>query len=254
MEQVLLNLTLNARDAMPDGGRLTIETCEVTRTPDSPGGKERLPPGRYAAFAVTDTGCGMDAHTMRRAFEPFFTTKDVGVGTGLGLSVVHGIVNQTGGHIRVESEAGKGATFTVYFPVTSAARVAEPVNVIDSTTSAHGRVALLVEDESLVRGMAARGLQEAGFQVIEAANGRAALEAVREHLGTVDIVITDLGMSEIDGYQLGRILREERPDLPILYMTGYGDTDTVHPLLRKPFGPDVLVQKVKEMLRPPVLL
>ena len=251
IEQVLLNLTLNARDAMPDGGQLTIETGEVTRAPDAPGGKERLPPGRYAAFAVTDTGCGMDAQTMRRAFEPFFTTKDVGAGTGLGLSVVHGIVNQTGGYIRVESEAGKGATFTVYFPVTSAAPAAEPVDAFDSTAFAHGRVALLVEDESVVRSMAARGLQEAGFTVIEAENGRAALDSVRDHLGTVDIVITDLGMAQMDGYQLGRILREERPDLPILYMTGYGDTGTIQPLLRKPFPPDVLVQKVKELLHPP---
>jgi PAS domain S-box-containing protein len=249
LEQVLLNLTLNARDAMPDGGRLTVETCEVTQTPESQGGKERLPPGRYAALAVEDTGCGMDAETMRRAFEPFFTTKEVGVGTGLGLSVVHGIVNQTGGHIRVGSEPGKGTTFTVYFPVTVAGRPSEPADAREPAPLAHGRVALLAEDDALVRAMAARGLDEAGYTVIEAANGRAALEAVRDHTSPVDIVVTDLGMAEMDGYELGRILHEERPDLPILYMSGYGDADTAHPLLRKPFSPDVLVQKVNEMLR-----
>jgi PAS domain S-box-containing protein len=249
LEQVLLNLTLNARDAMPDGGRLTVETCEVTQTPESQGGKERLPPGRYAALAVEDTGCGMDADTMRQAFEPFFTTKEVGAGTGLGLSVVHGIVNQTGGHIHVGSEPGKGATFTVYFPITSAGRPPEPADPIEPAPLAHARVALVVEDDALVRTMAARGLDEAGYTVIEAANGRAALEAIRDHTGPVDIVITDLGMAEMDGYELGRILHEERPDLPILYMSGYGDADAVHPLLRKPFSPDVLVQKVNEMLR-----
>jgi PAS domain S-box-containing protein len=249
LEQVLLNLTLNARDAMPDGGRLTIETCDVTLTPESPGGKEQLPPGRYAAFAVEDTGRGMDAGTMRRAFEPFFTTKDVGMGTGLGLSVVHGIVNQTGGHIRVESEPGKGAAFTVYFPITSAGREAEPSDAAEPAPSAHGRLVLLVEDDALVRSMAGRGLEEAGYTVIQAADGRTALELVRQHAGQVDILITDLGMPGMDGYQLGRILHDERPDLPILYMSGYGDADTVQPLLRKPFSPDVLVQKVAEVLR-----
>jgi PAS domain S-box-containing protein len=249
LEQVLLNLTLNARDAMPDGGRLTIETCEVTLTAERTGDNARQPPGRYATLVVADTGHGMDPATLQRAFEPFFTTKDVGQGTGLGLSVVHGIVNQMGGHISVESDPNNGATFRVYFPIISSHRIAEPATVSEPVPPDHGRVALLVEDDPLVRAMAARGLVDAGYTVLEASHGRAALELVRSHEGRLDIVITDIGMPEMDGYELSRRLHEERPELPVLFMSGYGEVDNVNPLLRKPFEPDVLVQKVSEMLR-----
>jgi PAS domain S-box-containing protein len=249
LEQVLLNLTLNARDAMPDGGQLTIETYEVTLTAEGTGDNARQPPGGYATLVVADTGHGMDPATLQRAFEPFFTTKEVGQGTGLGLSVVHGIVNQTGGHISVESDPRKGATFRVYFPIITSPRVTEPSTVSESVPSNHGRVVLLVEDDPLVRAMAARGLVDAGYTVLEASHGRAALELVRSHGGRLDVLITDIGMPEMDGYELGRRLHEERPELPILFMSGYGEVDNVSPLLRKPFEPDVLVQKVSEMLR-----
>jgi CheY-like chemotaxis protein len=233
---------------MPDGGRLSIETCEVTLTTEGRADEGRPPHGRYAALVVEDTGHGMDPVTLQRAFEPFFTTKEVGQGTGLGLSVVHGIVNQTGGHIRVESEPGKGATFTVYFPIITGGGVQEQPTHGGSVPPDHGRVALVVEDDPFVRTMVARGLVEAGYAVLEASHGRAALELVRSHEGRLDIVITDIGMPEMGGDELGRWLQEERPDLPVLYISGYGDADNVHPLLRKPFEPDVLVHRVSEVL------
>lgn len=249
LEQVLLNLTLNARDAMPDGGRLSIETAEVTVTGDKAGDARQLAPGRYAALVVQDTGHGMDSGTLQRVFEPFFTTKDVGQGTGLGLSVVHGIVNQTGGHIGVESDRGKGTTFSVYFPITSTGGVAELPEHAQAPPSDRGRVALVVEDDPHVRAMAARGLIEAGYVVLQAGNGRLALDQIRSHRGPLDIVITDIGMPEMDGHELGRHLQAERPGVPVLFVTGYGEANSASPLLRKPFAPDVLVQRVNEMLR-----
>ena len=248
LEQVLLNLTLNARDAMLNGGQLTIETCGVTLVADSGGEKSQPPAGRYTALLVEDTGEGMDPGTLRRAFEPFFTTKDVGRGTGLGLSVVHGIIHQVGGYIRVESEPGKGAAFTLYFPVTTTAAVAEPSQDSQPVTMGHERIVLVVEDDPQVRAMAVRGLTEGGYSVLEAGHGRAALELVRTHAGRLDIVITDIGMPEMGGRELGRRLQQERPGVPVLYMTGYGEISDVSPLLRKPFAPDRLVDKVNEVL------
>jgi PAS domain S-box-containing protein len=248
LEQVLLNLTLNARDAMPDGGRLTIETCELTLAADGRETASLVPGQRYAAFVVSDNGHGMDTRTLAQAFEPFFTTKEVGQGTGLGLSVVHGIVSQSGGHIRVESEPDKGSTFKLYFPIASAGGVTEALPAGRALPADHGRVALLVEDDSLVRGMAARGLAEAGYTILQAENGRAALELIQSHSGRLDIVITDIGMPEMDGYELAKRLREERPDLPVLFMSGYGDAEDAAPLLRKPFAPDALVHKADEVL------
>jgi two-component system, cell cycle sensor histidine kinase and response regulator CckA len=249
LEQVLLNLTLNARDAMAAGGCLTIETDsvelaaeDIAREGDGPS------PGAYAVVVVKDTGHGMDRATLRRAFEPFFTTKEVGQGTGLGLSVVHGIVNQSGGTIRVESEPGKGTTFTLYLPVSSAGRVSEPPLDTGATAREHGRAALVVEDDPVVRGMAARGLREGGYEVFEAVNGREALDLIRARAGRLDVVVTDIGMPEMDGHDLARWLSEERPGLPIVFMSGYGDPEPRVPFLQKPFAPDVLVRWVGEVL------
>ena len=249
LEQVLLNLTLNARDAMPDGGRLTIETGNVELaaedvTVDSDG----LAPGAYAIVVVKDTGRGMDRATLQRAFEPFFTTKAVGQGTGLGLSVVHGIVNQSGGTVRVESELGKGTTFTLYLPISSVGRGPEQPWDTGTVAMEHGRVALVIEDDPVVRGMAARGLREAGYDVLEAVNGREAMELIQAHTGRLDVVVTDIGMPEMDGYDVARRLSEERPDLPIVFMSGYGDPEPRVPFLQKPFSPDVLVRRVGEVL------
>jgi PAS domain S-box-containing protein len=249
LEQVLLNLTLNARDAMPAGGRLSIETCDATISAEDTGGdRSAPPPGTYAVVVVKDAGSGMDQATLQRAFEPFFTTKAVGEGSGLGLSVVHGIVNQTGGYIRVDSKPGKGATFELYFPLASAGRTSGPAAASDPVPASPGRVALVVEDDALVRSMAVRGLLEAGYTALEAADGRAALEMVRSHQGRLDVVITDIGMPELDGYGLAKRLQAERPDLAVVFISGYGDAEPVTPFLQKPFAPDALVRMVAEVL------
>jgi CheY-like chemotaxis protein len=234
---------------MPGGGRLSIETCDTTLSAeDTTGDRSAPPPGAYAVVVVKDTGSGMDQATLQRAFEPFFTTKAVGEGSGLGLSVVHGIVNQTGGYIRVDSEPGKGATFELYFPLASAGRTAGAAAASDPVPAGAGRVALVVEDDALVRSMAVRGLLEAGYTTLEAADGRAALEMVRSHNGRLDVVITDIGMPEFDGFELAGRLHAERPDLPVVFMSGYGDTDPVGPFLQKPFAPDALVRMLAEVL------
>ena len=250
LEQVLLNLALNARDAMPDGGTLTIETGELSLT-GAIAEHEGLAPGRYQTLIVTDTGKGMDQATRDRAFEPFFTTKEVGQGTGLGLSVVHGIVNQTGGHIRVESAVGKGTSFKVYFPL--AVADAAPGTAVPSPPPPGpdpGAVALVVEDDLQVRGMAVRALADAGYRTLEAADGQAAMEMVRRHDGRLDLVLTDVGMPGMSGYELARRLRQQRPALPVLFMTGYGDRDqrergsggVAGVVIQKPFAPDELVR------------
>jgi CheY-like chemotaxis protein len=247
LEQVLLNLTLNARDAMPEGGTFTIKTSEQRVTADE--AAEGGPPaGRYAIIQASDTGHGMDHTTLQRMFEPFFTTKPMGQGTGLGLSVVHGIITQSGGTIRVMSEPGRGATFKLYLPVVTSPRVAEPAAVGSTPSPKQGHVALVVEDDDLVRAMAVRGLAEAGYTTLEAENGRRALDLVRSRRGRVDVVITDIGMPDTDGYELARQLEQEQPELPIIYMTGYGDVEVAGPFLRKPFSPDAFVRKVGEVL------
>jgi two-component system, cell cycle sensor histidine kinase and response regulator CckA len=246
LDQVLLNLTLNARDAMPDGGTLTIRTrTERVTTREL---AEGPPPGLYAVVEASDTGHGMDDATLKRMFEPFFTTKPVGQGTGLGLSVVHGIITQTGGYIDVSSELGRGTTFKLYLPVVTSTRTAEAPAWGAVGAAKQGYVALIVEDDELVRAMAARGLAEAGYTTLEAENGRVALDLLRSRPGPLHVVITDIGMPEMDGYELARRLEEERPDLPIIYMTGYGDFEVAGPFLRKPFSPDAFVRKVGEVL------
>jgi two-component system, cell cycle sensor histidine kinase and response regulator CckA len=252
LEQVLLNLTLNARDAMPDGGRLTIETREVELTAGE-SGSGGPPPGAYEMMVVEDSGHGIEPGTLERIFEPFFTTKEVGQGTGLGLPVVHGIVSQLGGHIRVETGPGQGTKFKLYFPVAHESRIVDPAEAVPPTPRADGRVALVVEDDGEVRAMAARALREVGYRVVEAENGRAALDLVRRHAGRLDLVVTDVGMPEMDGYELARRLSAERPSLPVLVMSGYGDQDgqghgtgTDYPFLRKPVSPDTLVRTAGE--------
>ena len=255
LEQVLLNLTLNARDAMPEGGDLTIETCEVELGP-ADAGRARVPLGTYELLVVKDTGHGMDQATLDRVFEPFFTTKGVGQGTGLGLSVVHGIVSQTGGHIQVDTAPGEGATFKLYFPAAPRDQIAERSRASEPVSLPEGSVALVVEDDAPVRAMATRALTEVGYRVLEAENGRAALALVRRHRERLDLVVTDVGMPDMDGYELVRCLDAERPGLRVVFMSGYGDRDhrerslpgPARPFLQKPFSPDALVRAVGEVL------
>ena len=248
LEQVLLNLTLNARDAMPRSGRLTISTAlvqaDASEVVSRPGSAS---PVTYACLSVEDTGRGMDEETMARAFEPFFTTKGVGEGTGLGLSVVDGIVSQMGGYLRVTSEPGTGTRFILHFPIVQQA-AEEPAARREFAPSGGGRVVMVVEDAPTVRLMAARALEEAGYTVLEASDGLEALEKIRSHNGALDLVITDLGMPSMNGQELARCLREDRPNLPILFISGYGETENVTPYLQKPFSPDELVARAGALL------
>lgn len=253
IQQVLLNLAINARDAMPQGGTLLVNTRPVELGPDYIGQNFRVAPGRYVALEVRDTGLGMDGPTLKRVFEPFFTTKEQGKGTGLGLATVYGIVRQFNGSIDVYSEPSHGTTFRIFFPRVEGA---------ESTTRTAPRSArgghetlLLVEDEEAVRKMVLATLQRAGYQVLVAASGPEALDLMRAHEGPIDLLITDMVMPKMSGRELARSVSEERPKTGILYISGYPDhtfySNEEHdspPFLQKPFAPSDLTAKVREML------
>jgi PAS domain S-box-containing protein len=258
LDQVLLNLTINARDAMPDGGSLTVETRNVELTEDYVAQRPgiTIAPGRYAALLISDTGHGMDKQTMKRLFEPFFTTKEVGKGSGLGLAMVYGIVKQSGGYIWAYSEPGLGATLKLYFPSVAETPAPQPQPVAEQPSTSIGGTVLVVEDDTLVRSMVRRALNEAGFRVIEAANGEEALAVVQSDSTPIDAVLTDLAMPELGGRQLAQRLVEEWPDLPVVFMSGYTDNDLARrglldagvPFLEKPLSPEVLTRKMREVL------
>jgi CheY-like chemotaxis protein len=257
LHQVLLNLTLNARDAMPLGGVMTIETAAVELGPSdlTEHPEVRLRQGPYVLLRMSDTGHGMDQETARHVFEPFFTTKGVGKGTGLGLSTVYGIVKQSDGYIWVDSEPGQGASFRVYLPLAEA-----PVAVDAPASSPAGgsgtETVLVVEDESLVRAMVVRSLHEEGYRVLDAESGAKALSMLERAGADVQLVITDLAMAEIGGRDLGLRLAERRPGLPVLYMSGYPLDEVVRrglleenqPFLQKPFAPGALLESVRALL------
>ena len=258
LEQVLLNLTLNARDAMNSHGRVTIATGRATLDEvyaQSHAGIG-IPPGEYILLSVTDTGTGMTPDVQARIFEPFFTTKPVGQGTGLGLSTVYGIVKQSEGFIWCYTEPGLGSTFKIYLPQASVRVV--PKTPPSPTAELRGgkETILVVEDEDVVRSLACRGLREQGYTVLEARHGREALERLAEIRHSVDLVISDVVMPEVGGRELGSRLAILRPDLPVLYMSGYTGDDVVQrgllepgmPFQQKPFTPDGLARKVREML------
>jgi two-component system, cell cycle sensor histidine kinase and response regulator CckA len=258
LDQVLLNLTINARDAMPDGGSLTIETRDVVLSDQyiamRPG--INILPGPYTALIVTDTGLGMDAETKKHLFEPFFTTKSIGKGSGLGLAMVYGIVKQSGGYIWAYSEPGLGSTFKLYFPSVEPATTAEATtSAMEDSNHSSGGTILVVEDDPLVRSIARRALVEAGFRVLEAANGREALALASET--PVDAVLTDLAMPELGGRELARRLQEIRPDVPVVFMSGYTDDDVMRrglldqgvPFLEKPLSPEMLMRTMRKLLR-----
>jgi signal transduction histidine kinase/CheY-like chemotaxis protein len=256
LTQVLMNLVVNARDAMPIGGKLTIATRTVSRDSEYSDGDGVRPPGSYAVLSVADTGVGMDEETSSRIFEPFFSTKGVGKGTGLGLATVYGIVVQHGGWIEVESAPGRGATFRIYLPAASGTPTRE---VESARTVRSGRQAtiLLVEDQAAVRLFAEDVLAEAGHKVLTAGNGLAALEVAASHKNGIDLLITDVVMPEMNGPELAARLTSVHPDLNVLYVSGYTGSvlmdrgiipdDII--LLRKPFLPESLVNKVDELLQ-----
>jgi PAS domain S-box-containing protein len=256
LEQVLINLALNARDAMPDEGRLTIETMNVVLDEAYTSGKavDSLRPGEYAALVVSDTGHGMDRATVGRVFEPFFTTKGVGQGTGLGLSTVYGIVKQSGGFIWVYSEPDLGTTFKIYFPVSVTPSDAAPRPL--SPPARGTEIVLVAEDEEMVRGIMARTLRDCGYRVLEAADGREALNILEAEAGQVSLVVADVVMPDLGGRELAVQLAERWPDLPVLFTSGYTGLDVVRrglldearDFLQKPLAPEGLARKVREMV------
>ncbi len=260
LEQVIINLAVNARDAMDGGGTLTIKTENFALSRVTKRKGETLPPGGYTQIEMSDTGCGVARENLDRIFDPFFTTKEVGAGTGLGLSTVYGIVKQTGGFVFVESQVGKGTTFSILLPhhVQTESEASEEDQQVEETRDLTGvGTLLLVEDEDAVRAFSARALRNKGYDVLEARSGEAALELLNEKPGAIDLLITDVVMPRIDGPTLVRQVRSERPDLKVIFISGYAedafrkrlDQDAGIHFLPKPFSLKQLAGKVKEVMR-----
>ena len=257
LEQVLLNLTLNARDAMPGGGTLTIrlEPVTVAAPLAASGAGELVPPGEYLGLFVSDTGVGMDRETLQRAFEPFFTTKGPGKGSGLGLSMVYGVVRQSGGYVRALSMPGQGTRIEIYLPGMAAGAVAQAESAGAGPSTVTGRV-LLVEDDPNVRSVVMRELMSLGYEVTESPDGESALERARRATPPFDVVITDLAMPRMDGLELARNLGESHPALPVLFISGHPDDQAMRhiiasgrPFLQKPFTGEELISRLDELLR-----
>jgi len=274
-EQVIVNLAVNARDAMPDGGKLTLRTANVTAEESGRFSYQGMPIGEYVLIEVEDTGTGIAPEIRDKIFDPFFTTKEVNKGTGLGLSTVYGIVKQTGGFVYVDSELGKGATFRIFLPryipgaddvqapqlpeapalATTIAAADEMRRTAASDLTGHGTI-LLVEDEEGLRALNARGLKSRGYNVIEAGNGVEAMAALAREGGRVDLVVSDVVMPEMDGPTLLKRLREDNPDIKIIFVSGYAEDafekslpdSSQYNFLAKPFTLKQLVSAVKEAM------
>ena len=252
IDQVIMNLALNARDAMPNGGRFVIETYNVTI--EARAEQSSIPAGNYVQLVVSDNGHGMDEHTRAHIFEPFFTTKEVGKGTGLGLAVTHGVVTQSGGYITVESELGSGTKFRIYLPVA----VDQPMIADSNDVHAGTETVLLVDDEQEVRAMVRDGLQRCGYTVFEAATGAEALQICRAGIAEIDLVLTDVIMPQMSGPKLIQEMRRVRPGLKALFMSGYAEKcfswadDSTQPAaancISKPFALTELTRRIRTEL------
>lgn len=254
LQQVLLNLCVNARDAMPHGGRLLLRTSTTTIA-EGRGAPADLTPGRYALIEVQDTGCGMSAEVRRRVFEPFFTTKEIGKGTGLGLAMAYGIVQQHGGSLSVRSVLDDGSTFSVYLPLVGAAQ--QSTEEGGSGTSRGGAETILIaEDERVVRELAVRALREAGYQTLTAGDGEEAIELFEQHADSIDLVLLDVVMPRLNGRAAYQRMAAMRSDLQAVFCSGYDPTtgdagmlaDEGRRLLQKPFDPPTLLRAVREAL------
>ena len=257
LEQVVMNLAVNARDAMPIGGGLTIAICNH-ELGASAAAELEIQPGDYVLLIVSDTGRGIDEETRRHIFEPFFTTKATGKGTGLGLATVYGIVKQLNGAVAVESEPERGTTFKVYLPRTTAqpAAAQPPETVAAAQKAVKNSVVLLIEDDETVRQLTATILSESGLTALAAHDGESALRLCERHNGTIDLLLTDVILPGINGIETWRRARLIRPGLPVIFMSGYAD-DQLAPLreiiektsfIQKPFSPTALLEKIVQTL------
>ena len=263
IEQVIMNLAVNARDAMPHGGKLTIETANVTLDANYARFHAPVKPGDYVMLAISDTGMGMDADTQAHIFEPFYTTKGL-KGTGLGLSTVYGIVKQSEGYIWLYSEAGKGTSFKIYLPrfsATGEALATQPALAADADQPSPGHeTILLVEDEENLRRLARQSLETQGYRVIDAPDGAAAIKISQAHKGPIHLLLTDVIMPGMNGRELANQLSPTRPEMRVLYMSGYTENHIGHngtldegiTLLQKPFTLPALKAKVREVLDTPL--
>jgi CheY-like chemotaxis protein len=264
MQQVVMNLAVNSRDAMPQGGTLTLTTGVVEVPVRAPlahvpaGVPPGVPPGEYVTVTVSDTGCGMDEATQSHLFEPFFTTKGVGRGTGLGLATVYGIIKASGGHIHVVSRPAQGTTFTIHLPRVPAS--APPASAaVPSSPPPRERgteTVLIVEDEDMVRAVVHTLLTQSGYRVLEASQGQEALTISQQHAGPIHLLVTDVIMPQMSGRELAERLGQTRPEMKVLFVSGYTDDDVLRhgvreesaSFLQKPFTGDALARKVREVL------
>ncbi len=258
LEQVLVNLIANARDAMPSGGKLTVEVAAVELDQLYAVSHPEVEPGSHVMIAVSDTGSGISDEVREHVFEPFYTTKEGSGGTGLGLATVYGIVKQSGGSIGVYSEPDHGAAFKVYLPRVFETPDARPAPTAEPEVGAASATILLAEDDDAVRGIAVLALSRAGYNVLAADSGTMALQLAAEHAGAIHLLVTDVVMREMSGRQVAEELGRFRPDVRVLYMSGYTENTIVHhgvlrpdiEFLPKPFTPTALVSKVREVLGP----
>jgi two-component system cell cycle sensor histidine kinase/response regulator CckA len=258
LEQVIINMAVNARDAMPQGGRLILQTRNVELDRQWTAGHPGIEPGPYVRLSVQDTGTGMDAATLSRIFEPFFTTKDAGMGTGLGLATSYGIVRQAGGDIEAFSEPGSGTVLQVHLPVARGTVAAYPVEPRPhvATTNGSGRVVMVVDDEPQVRTLMERAFQRRGFEVLSAGSAEEALPVFSEYVGHIDLLVTDIILPGKGGRELAETLTAMRPGLPVLYVSGYTESQVEHAallaegtaFLPKPFTTSELTSRAAELL------